>query len=437
VRIGYARVSSDEQADALQPQVARLDQAGCDRIVTDIESGTRSDREGLIEVMALIKAGGITELVITRVDRLGRDAAYVDQLLGLCEASGTTIRALDGGIVETATPQGFLMARLLTSMAEMESRMLSLRLRRQFETYRTQGRHLRGRKPFGYQGGADHRLEPHPAHWASALRIIDELRTHRNFTRVANSLPAWCPWTPHQTNLQGWFCNPVIRGHLPYIREPGSGKGWRARWRHILYDQHPALISENEWRDLARQLQQTQNRFAGRPTVDARHGLTGLLRCHACHQRLRRSTSNGTPWWRCCNRVCTDRGRVKEAIILEAVIRCAIAAAEDLAAAVAAPPEENPILTVKLADLEQLRELSRRNPHNTAILAAMAEAESEIRRLRQPNRNAPDPAFYRALRDPVFFAEATAEQQRAIFGAVLLDVLVGPGGEPITPIARL
>jgi hypothetical protein len=253
---------------------------------------------------------------------------------------------------------------------------------------------------------------------------------------VANSLPSWCPWTPHQTNLQAWFCNPVIRGHLPHLREPGSGKGWHARWRVIHYDQHPALISENEWRDLARQLQQTQNRFAGRPTVDARHGLTGPLRCHACHQRLRRSTSNGTPWWRCCNRVCTDRGRVKEAALLEVVIRSCIQAAEDLAAAAAAPPEENPILTVKLADLEQLRELSRRNPHNTAILSAMQEAESEIRRLRQPNRNAPDPALYQALRDPVFFAGATAEQQRTIFGAVLLDVLVGPGGEPITPRVR-
>jgi site-specific DNA recombinase len=434
--LGYARCSKADQAEPLAAQVSRLRAAGCDQIIEELESGGKNDRDGLLEATTLVTAGKVKQLVMTRVDRLGRDAAFADRLIALCAENGVTITALDGGQIESASPTGFLMARIHTTQAEFERRMLSLRLRRQFEAYRTQGRHLRGRKPFGYQGGADHRLEPHPAHWASALRIIDELRTHRNFTRVANSLPAWCPWTPHQTNLQGWFCNPVIRGHLPYIREPGSGKGWRARWRHILYDQHPALISENEWRDLARQLQQTQNRFAGRPTVDARHGLTGLLRCHACHQRLRRSSSNGTPWWRCCNRVCTDRGRVKEAIILAEVIRCAIAAAEDLAAAVAAPPEDNPILTVKLADLEQLRELSRRNPHNTAILSAMAEAESEIRRLRQPTRNAPDPALYQALRDPVFFAGATAEQQRTIFGSVLLDVIVGPGGEPITPRVR-
>jgi DNA invertase Pin-like site-specific DNA recombinase len=163
-RIGYARVSTDEQSDALEPQVGRLMAAGCQRVITDVESGKVDDRDGLVELLALVKARRVGEIVVTRVDRLGRHAAHADTLLALCEAQGVMVRALDGGVIETATPQGFLMARLQTGLAEMESRMLSLRVRRSFAEYRRQGRHLRKRAPFGY-AKAGHQLRPHPEHW--------------------------------------------------------------------------------------------------------------------------------------------------------------------------------------------------------------------------------------------------------------------------------
>jgi DNA invertase Pin-like site-specific DNA recombinase len=44
MRLGYARCSTDEQAEALAAQVARLQGAGCDRIVQELESGRSDDR---------------------------------------------------------------------------------------------------------------------------------------------------------------------------------------------------------------------------------------------------------------------------------------------------------------------------------------------------------------------------------------------------------
>ena len=104
--IGYARVSKDDQADSLPAQVSRLTAAGCSRVITDIESGRSSDRDGLLELMGLVRAGEVSELLLTRVDRLGRDAGFTDALLAQCEANQVQIRALDGGTIETATPQG-------------------------------------------------------------------------------------------------------------------------------------------------------------------------------------------------------------------------------------------------------------------------------------------------------------------------------------------
>ena len=425
MRLGYARCSTDEQADALTAQVARLEAAGCQQIVQELESGRNDDRPGLAEVVSLVRAGHVSELLITRADRLGRHAAFADELLALCSLSGVTVTALDGGTIESATPTGFLQARLLTTMAEVESRMLSQRVKRQFEVYRAQGRHLRRRKPFGYQSGADYKLEPHPEQWPQALRVIERLRELRSFSAVARELPEWCEWTPAQSNLQAWFCNPVIRGHIGHNWDRSSGKGWNQRWGQILYDQHPALISETDWQGLAQDLQRTLNRFGG-PGQPAKHGLSGLLRCAACGLTLRRNSSKGVPWWSCRHRLCEERGRIREDRALEIVIKECLAAVDRYAAVAAAPLDEDPAVAAKRRDLEQLEALAARNP---AISSACDALRKEIDNMAQRPKASPDlEAVIERISDPQWFAGATGEEQRALFGGMLQELRVDRAG---------
>jgi DNA invertase Pin-like site-specific DNA recombinase len=386
MKLGYARVSKEEQADSLPAQVARLQGAGCDRIVEELESGRNDDRAGLAEVVAEVRAGRVGELLITRADRLGRNAAFADELLALCALMGVTVTALDGGTIESATPQGFLQARLLTTMAEVESRMLSLRLRRQFEQYRAQGRHLRRRKPFGYRGGANFRLEPHPEHWPQALRVLQLLRELGSFSAVTKDLPAWCSWTPSGSNLQAWFCNPVIRGHVGHLLDKATGKGWSQRWAEVHYDQHPALIAEADWQELAQYLRRPANRFLGHAN-EVRHGLTGLLSCASCGHSLRRNNSGGTAWWRCRHRLCKEKGGIREDRVIPVVIKLCITAADRLAVAVAAPQGEDPAVSAKRRDLESLEALARRNP---AIASACAALRAEITAMANRPRVTPD-----------------------------------------------
>lgn len=428
MRLGYARCSTDEQADALAAQVARLQAAGCDHVIEELQSGRDDDRPGLAEVVAMVRAGRVTELIVTRADRLGRHAAFADELLALCSLHNVAVTALDGGTIDAASPAGFLQARLLTTMAEVESRMLSQRVRRQFEVYRNQGRHLRRRKPFGYMGGAEHRLEPHPEHWPQALRVIELLRERRSFTGVARELPSWCAWTPSATNLQAWFVNPIIRGHIPHLLDRTTGKGWNQRWGQILYDQHPALISEGDWHELALELQRSNNRFKGQSGggIGAQHGLSGLLRCASCGHCLRRNSSNGVPWWRCRHRLCQERGGIREERVLPVVIEACITAADRLAAVAAAPPDVDPVVAAKRRDLEQLEQLAQRNP---AVAPACEALQREIEAMEKAPNRAPDlTGLIEPLSDPQFFEGASPEQQRAIFGAVLSAVVIGKGG---------
>jgi DNA invertase Pin-like site-specific DNA recombinase len=432
--IGYARVSKDDQADSLPAQVSRLTSAGCSRVITDIETGRSTDRDGLLELMAMVRAGQATELLVTRVDRLGRDAAYTDALLAQCEAQGVAVRALDGGVIETATPQGFLMARLQTGLAEMESRMLSMRLRRQFTVYRAEGRHLRRRKPFGYQAGPTHHLQPNPDQWPQALRVIADLRRLGSFSAVSRSMPEWCVWTPAATNLQAWFVNPVIRGHIGHQLDLKSGKGWNQRWGEIHYDQHPALISEQDWRELADLLRRPTNRFRNGTTTEVSHGLTGLLRCKSCGHLLRRNTSAGVAWWRCRHRLCTARGGAREDRILPVVIDACVAESGRLAMLLAQPKGQDPAAAAMVDELDLMERMAARNPENRAMAAAVAEQRQRIEALRRVDQPPVDPQVYERLQDPWFFDGATPEQQRAILALVLRSVMVGERGDPIAPL---
>jgi site-specific DNA recombinase len=434
--IGYARVSKDDQADTLPAQVSRLQAAGCSRVITDIETGRSTDRDGLLEVMAMVQAGQVSELLVTRVDRLGRDAAYTDALLAQCEQQNVAVRALDGGAIETATPQGFLMARLQTGLAEMESRMLSLRLRRQFAVYRAEGRHLRRRKPFGYQAGPDHRLQPHPEQWPQALRVLRDLKRLGSFAAVSRTLPEWCAWTPAATSLQAWFVNPVIRGHIGHHLDKKSGKGWGQRWGEILYDQHPALISEQDWRELADLLRRPTNRFKNTTTTEVAHALTGLLRCASCGHLLRRNTSNGVAWWRCRHRLCTARGGAREDRIMPVVVNACVAEAVRLARLLAQPEAQDPAVAAMADELELMERMAARNPENRAMAAAVAEQRQRIEGLRRVERSVVDPAALKAMLDPHFLEGAPVANKRAVLHSILRAVTVGERGDPIEPLPR-
>jgi DNA invertase Pin-like site-specific DNA recombinase len=120
MRIGYARVSTEEQSLALQLDALR--HAGCERIFTEKASAVHSPRLGLSEARSHLRPGDV--LVVWKLDRLERSVK---------------------GLVDTTTPHGRFFFHLMASLAQMERELIGERTKAGLEAARKRGRVV-GRK---------------------------------------------------------------------------------------------------------------------------------------------------------------------------------------------------------------------------------------------------------------------------------------------------
>jgi DNA invertase Pin-like site-specific DNA recombinase len=141
VRIGYARVSTDEQN--LDAQRAALMSAGCERIYEERESGGRWDRPQLQELLRSIRRGD--EAIVTRLDRVSRSVRDTLSIIEKLEAAGAGFRSLAEN-VDTVSPAGRMLTTMLAAFAEFEPASIRARTRDGLAAARKRGVVL-GRKP--------------------------------------------------------------------------------------------------------------------------------------------------------------------------------------------------------------------------------------------------------------------------------------------------
>lgn len=140
-RIGYARVSTEEQS--LDMQLAALEAAGCDRVYREKVSGASRTRQQLGFAIDALKEGD--SLVVWKLDRLGRSVAHLVDLADGFRARGVDLVSLTEGL-DTRTPAGRMVYHIIAAMAEMERDITSERVRAGMQSAQIAGRHI-GRPP--------------------------------------------------------------------------------------------------------------------------------------------------------------------------------------------------------------------------------------------------------------------------------------------------
>jgi len=142
MRIGYGRVSTRDQH--LEAQHDALTAAECEQIFIDHASGKLARRPELERALAVAGRAG-DQLVVTKLDRLGRSLEHLIDLSNDLHTRGVDLVVLDQGI-DTSTAVGRMFFQILGSIAEFEHALMSERTRDGLAAARARGR-TGGQKP--------------------------------------------------------------------------------------------------------------------------------------------------------------------------------------------------------------------------------------------------------------------------------------------------
>jgi DNA invertase Pin-like site-specific DNA recombinase len=138
--IGYARVSTEDQATRLQ--LDALHAAGVHDIYQEKASAV-SDRPQLRRLLGHIAPGDT--LVVWKLDRLARSLVDLLSIIDKLNALGASFRSLTEP-VDTSTPMGTFVVQVLGAVAQLERALIIQRTTAGMHAARARGVQL-GRKP--------------------------------------------------------------------------------------------------------------------------------------------------------------------------------------------------------------------------------------------------------------------------------------------------
>lgn len=184
-KIGYARVSTDEQSTA--GQLDELKAAGCTELFTEHASGADRARPELARAIAACRAGDV--LVVVRLDRLARSVRHLLEVIEQLQGRGAGFRSLADPI-DTTTPQGVFALQVLGAVAELERQLIAARTRAGIKAAVARGARpgnpgVRARDP-------------------AAIAKLTEARTARFRKQLVASADAWLPTVRQLRPIRDW-----------------------------------------------------------------------------------------------------------------------------------------------------------------------------------------------------------------------------------------
>ena len=339
--VGYARLSTAEQArgQALEQQIARLEEAGAERVIVDLQSGTSTRRPGYRELLELVEARQVGRVIATRLDRLSRGASETVRLSEVFAAEGAPELLLLDDPVDLQTVGGRLQMRLLGVIAAGEVERLKER-----SAHGKAHRKAAGKidtAPLGLLVNSAGQLAVDERPWLCT--VADRQEWSR-----ASAVRELFAEVERGTQYSGWrwmwqtlgidlsragitrlVLNPSLRG----ARVAGRSKnGAQASWASVEEGAGgEALIEPERHRALEARLRGERARNESRDTRRA-HPLTSKCLCGHCGRRMQRKAmrstgpSNGSGLIYCSNPACswavagTRRNSVSERRAMAAVL---------------------------------------------------------------------------------------------------------------------
>lgn len=439
--IGYARISKKDTAedtDALEQQIARLRRAGAEEILIDTESGYKNSdsRRQFQQMLRLVKEGKVSQVIVTRMDRLGRSILSIYKAVELLEKHKVDLKILDAP-VDAGSPFGWFHLQQMAGLAEFESRLLSNRVKHGYAYLREQGKACPN-APFGYKRWNEHYLpnhDPHPCgvtYWEVARGIVEAYLEAQSLRSANQLLRDRFGITRTPSGLRDYLTNPVLQGHTVYGR--WGNERDPSKW-DVRRNTHEALISTHEAQQIEALLKRNRSLWGfNKKTIAGKYPLSGQITCARCGGKayLQKSRKNRYVMCRKSQELtCTNTKTVRHEVIIAAVVEALSQRAEEIATAVSEPKEAqgNPEAFQLQNELSALRSIP--NP-SIAIKMAVAEIEARLSAINVEEAPAEIDAelrdrFIAVFQHPDTWLQLTDEQLQEAFLILVAGVSIDAG----------
>lgn len=458
MRVGYCRVSTFEQEDALVQQVARIEKAGCSLVFSDIDSGRNDGRKNFNKMLAMCRQNRITEIVITRIDRLARSVITIAKTVGLLESLKIKLIVLDAPVDDPSSPFGWFSLNQMAGLAEFESRLLQSRVNHGLQHFREMNKAC-PQPPFGY-ARIDEKYAPDmrinkssgKTNWSIAYEIIEYFLSEKASLRgaIQHFIGQYnIKFSP--SGLRAWLRNPTLRGHTRYNVKLNRVNP--EKW-DIRKDTHPALISQEVYEKIETRLSENQ-RLWGKNFEGASkshvgmHLLSGQIFCDCCGAKCYIHDKKRSMGIRCKRRriygssACENKTAVPLATVVKSVDRALTKRTSELTNYVVtgqSQQEDIPEITELRTRLEVLQHL----PQDSIIAEAIDKTILRIQQLQQQTTTVVnfgaslqndlvdtfgDESFFKAMPDTIKkelyrkFVKEVKILNRCVISISLIDVL--------------
>jgi DNA invertase Pin-like site-specific DNA recombinase len=140
MKLGYMRVSKNNGDQNLDLQRDALIAAGVapENIYSDMASGKKDGRPGLTSCLKALREGD--ELIIWRLDRLGRNLAHLIETINHLSERKIGFKCLTGVDIDTTTPTGRFVLTIFAGLSQFERELTRERVLAGLAAARARGR---------------------------------------------------------------------------------------------------------------------------------------------------------------------------------------------------------------------------------------------------------------------------------------------------------
>lgn len=160
--VGYTRVSTDKQADhgvSLDAQIEKIramavvQGAELVEVITDSESAKTLDRPGMARLLAMVDAGEVQTVIITKLDRITRSVVDLGTLLERFKKHSVSLVSMAESL-DTGSAAGRLVMNIMASVSQWEREAIGERTATALQFKRKHHR-VFNHTPFGFTRDGD------------------------------------------------------------------------------------------------------------------------------------------------------------------------------------------------------------------------------------------------------------------------------------------